>query len=132
VNVLIDLVLHQDNGPVVLLELSLRVGFSVSYLENIFADLRHHGIVKGVRGPGGGYSLARAADEVTVADIVRAVDRPQSAKPGGAMDMMHDLSTVLKEMTMNYLGSVSVKDLVDGARACGARRCGTHGIEKQQ
>ncbi len=71
---MMDLALHQRLGPVPLASISARQQVSPSYLDLLFARLRRAGLVLGMRGPGGGYTLARAADAITLADIVRAVD----------------------------------------------------------
>ena len=74
VTAMIDLALRQDKGPVTLAGISQRQDISLSYLEQLFGKLRRHEIVESVRGPGGGYTLARKAQKITVADIIIAVD----------------------------------------------------------
>jgi Rrf2 family transcriptional regulator, iron-sulfur cluster assembly transcription factor len=74
VNALIDLALHAKSGPVALVSISRRQRVSLSYLEQLFSRLRRDGIVNSMRGPGGGYTLGRTAEEISVADIVTAVD----------------------------------------------------------
>lgn len=83
VTAMIDLALRQEQGPVTLAGISQRQKISLSYLEQLFGKLRRHEIVESVRGPGGGYSLARRADDVTVADIIIAVDEPLDATQCG-------------------------------------------------
>ena len=73
VTAMIDLALHSAEGPVTLAGISERQKISLSYLEQLFGKLRRHEIVESVRGPGGGYTLARRAEDVTVADIIIAV-----------------------------------------------------------
>jgi len=126
VTAMIDLALRQHNGPVTLAGISQRQEISLSYLEQLFGKLRRHEIVESVRGPGGGYNLARRAEEVTVADIIIAVDEPLDATQcggkenchsadhdGGARCMTHDLWSTLNSKMVEYLDSVSLKDLVD-------------------
>lgn len=126
VTAMIDLALHQRNDPITLAEISERQSISLSYLEQLFGKLRRHHIVESVRGPGGGYNLGRAADQVTVADIVIAVDEPLDAtqcggkqdcldksKPGKAQCMTHELWTTLNAKMVDYLDSVSLQDLVN-------------------
>ena len=125
VTAMIDLALRQDQGPVTLAGISARQEISLSYLEQLFGKLRRHEIVESVRGPGGGYHLARRAEEVTVADIIIAVDEPIDAtqgggkenchgtEPQGARCMTHDLWATLNAKMVDYLDSVSLKDLVD-------------------
>ena len=127
VTAMIDLALRQDKGPVTLSAISQRQEISLSYLEQLFGKLRRHEIVESVRGPGGGYTLARRAEDVTVADIIIAVDEPLDATQcggkenchGGGNDhhgtrcMTHDLWATLNAKMVEYLDSVSLKDLVD-------------------
>jgi Rrf2 family iron-sulfur cluster assembly transcriptional regulator len=127
VTAMIDLALRQDKGPVTLAGISQRQEISLSYLEQLFGKLRRHEIVESVRGPGGGYNLARRAEDVTVADIIIAVDEPLDATQcggkenchGGVDDshgsrcMTHDLWATLNAKMVDYLDSVSLKDLVD-------------------
>src|SRR5947209_6479665 len=89
VTAMIDLALRQDKGPVTLSAISQRQDISLSYLEQLFGKLRRHEIVESVRGPGGGYNLARAAKNVTVADIIIAVDEPLDATQCGGKQNCH-------------------------------------------
>jgi Rrf2 family iron-sulfur cluster assembly transcriptional regulator len=126
VTAMIDLALRQGNGPVTLSGISQRQAISLSYLEQLFGKLRRHEIVESIRGPGGGYSLARPAGKVTVADIIIAVDEPLDATQCGGKEnchgadaasgtrcMTHELWTTLNEKMVDYLDSVSLQDLVD-------------------
>ena len=126
VTAMIDLALRQGKGPVTLSGISQRQAISLSYLEHLFGKLRRHEIVESIRGPGGGYSLARQADKVTVADIIIAVDEPLDATQCGGKEnchgadtasgvrcMTHELWATLNEKMVDYLDSVSLQDLVD-------------------
>ena len=126
VTAMIDLALRQDKGPVTLAGISQRQEISLSYLEQLFGKLRRHEIVESVRGPGGGYNLARKAEDVTVADIIIAVDEQLDATQCGGKEnchgadhqhgsrcMTHDLWATLNAKMVDYLDSVSLKDLVD-------------------
>ncbi|WP_394779355.1 Fe-S cluster assembly transcriptional regulator IscR [Undibacterium sp.] len=126
VTAMIDLALRQDKGPVTLAGISQRQDISLSYLEQLFGKLRRHEIVESVRGPGGGYSLARKAQQVTVADIIIAVDEPLDAtqcggkenchgadQATGARCMTHELWATLNAKMVDYLDSVSLQDLVN-------------------
>ena len=126
VTAMIDLALHQENGPVTLAGISSRQEISLSYLEQLFGKLRRHGIVESVRGPGGGYKLVGPSDEVTVAGIILAVDEPIDATQCGGKEnchasehgnngrcMTHDLWATLNTKMVDYLESVSLKHLVD-------------------
>ena len=94
VTAMIDLALRQNNGPVTLAAISQRQQISLSYLEQLFGKLRRHELVESTRGPGGGYTLARKAGDITVADIIVSVDEPIDATqcgghfddPGGQAD----------------------------------------------
>src|SRR5690349_24525252 len=90
VTAMIDLAMHHGSGPVTLAEISGRQKISLSYLEQLFGKLRRHGLVDSVRGPGGGYNLARPAVEVSVADIITAVDEPIDATQCGGKEHCHD------------------------------------------
>ncbi|MDX8406337.1 MAG: Rrf2 family transcriptional regulator [Mariprofundus sp.] len=76
VSAMVDLNKQQKDGPVTLAAISERQFISLSYLEQLFRRLRENGLVRSVRGPGGGYLLARDADDISVADIIRAVNEP--------------------------------------------------------
>jgi len=128
VTAMIDLAMRQDQGPVTLAGISQRQKISLSYLEQLFGKLRRHEIVESVRGPGGGYSLARKAENVTVADIIIAVDEPLDATQcggkgnchgddGSGRCMTHELWATLNQKMVEYLDSVSLRDLVEQQRA---------------
>ena len=100
VTAMIDLALRQNNGPVNLAAISQRQQISLSYLEQLFGKLRRHQLVESTRGPGGGYTLGRKADDITVADIILSVDEPLDATHCGGKEncqggdsrwMTHDL-----------------------------------------
>ena len=74
VTAMISLALSEKNGPTTLAALSEEQGLSLSYLEQFFARLRNQGLVEGVRGPGGGYRLAKSAGEISMAEIITAAD----------------------------------------------------------
>ncbi len=121
VTAMIDLAMRHGNGPVTLAGISDRQQISLSYLEQLFGKLRRHGLVESVRGPGGGYNLAKPTDKITVAEIILAVDEPLDATRCGGMAncqdeqrcITHDLWTSLNERIYDYLTSVTLKDMVD-------------------
>jgi Rrf2 family iron-sulfur cluster assembly transcriptional regulator len=123
VTAMIDLALRSHSGPVALAAISQRQQISLSYLEQLFGKLRRHELVESTRGPGGGYSLGRAADEITVADIILAVDEPLDATGCGGKEncmgddsgkcMTHDLWSALNSKMIEFLSSVTLKKLVD-------------------
>ena len=118
---MIDLAMRDGQGPVTLAGISDRQKISLSYLEQLFGKLRRSGLVESMRGPGGGYSLARKSNDVSVADIIVAVDEPIDATQcGGKEDclddhrcMTHDLWAQLNERVFDFLGSVTLHDLVE-------------------
>jgi len=121
VTAMIDLALREHTGPVALAAISGRQQISLSYLEQLFGKLRRHELVESTRGPGGGYSLGRKAEEITVADIIVAVDEPIDATGCAGKEncmgedsgrcMTHDLWASSK--MIEFLDSVSLKKLVD-------------------
>ena len=121
VTAMIDLAMRDGQGPVTLAGISDRQKISLSYLEQLFGKLRRSGLVESMRGPGGGYSLARKSNDVSVADIIVAVDEPIDAtRCGGKEDclddhrcMTHDLWAQLNERVFDFLGSVTLHDLVE-------------------
>ena len=120
VTAMLDLALRHQQGPVTLAGIGARQGISLSYLEQLFGKLRRHGLVESVRGPGGGYCLARPTEGISVADIILAVDEPLDATQCAGMEnchedrrcMTHDLWTTLNEKLYEYLNSVTLQSLV--------------------
>jgi len=129
VTAMIDLALRANAGPVALAAISQRQQISLSYLEQLFGKLRRHELVESTRGPGGGYTLGRAADEITVADVIVAVDEPIDATGCGGKEecmgegsgkcMTHDLWASLNTRMIEYLDSITLKKLVDDQLARG-------------
>ena len=121
VTAMIDLALRQHAGPVTLAGISERQKISLSYLEQLFGKLRRRQLVTSVRGPGGGYNLAKPLEQVSVSDIIHAVDETLDATNCGGMGncsedqkpcMTHELWTSLNEKMFEYLNSVSLAELV--------------------
>jgi Rrf2 family iron-sulfur cluster assembly transcriptional regulator len=118
---MVDLGMRQTHGPVTLAAISERQHISLSYLEQLFGRLRRARLVTSVRGPGGGYNLARSPRDISVADIIVAVDEPLDATQCGGKEnchddrrcMTHDLWARLNEKMYDYLSSVTLADLVD-------------------
>ena len=128
VTAMIDLALRQGNGPVTLAAISQRQRISLSYLEQLFGKLRRHELVESTRGPGGGYTLARNAADITVADIIVSVDEPMDATQCGGKEnclgeagrcMTHDLWATLNQRMVDFLASVNLQKLVDEQLAKG-------------
>ena len=120
VTAMMDLALRASTEPVTLAEISARQHISLSYLEQLFGKLRRQGLVKSVRGPGGGYRLARPAPELSVADIILAVDEPIDATQCGGKEncqddrkcLTHDLWANLNAHIFGYLRAVTLAELV--------------------
>jgi Rrf2 family iron-sulfur cluster assembly transcriptional regulator len=120
-----DLAAHEQGArPVSLADVAQRQEISLSYLEQLFAKLRRGGLVRSVRGPGGGYRLSRTAVEIRVADIIVAVDEPMTAtrckagSPKGCTGtssrcVTHDLWEELGRQIQVFLSSVSLADVVE-------------------
>ena len=118
-----DLAGHTHDGdPVPLADISIRQGISLSYLEQLFSKLKHGGLVSGVRGPGGGYRLARGPAETRLADIILAVDEPikatrcrsgssQGCLAGHSRCITHDLWEELGRQIEVFLESVTLADV---------------------
>jgi Rrf2 family iron-sulfur cluster assembly transcriptional regulator len=125
VTAMVDLAMRGGRSPVTLAQISARQKISLSYLEQLFGKLRRHNLVDSVRGPGGGYCLARDMAQVSVADIILAVDEPIDATQCGGKEnchddqkcLTHDLWAALNERIFEYLGSVSLRHLVDNQKA---------------
>ncbi|SFN71694.1 transcriptional regulator, BadM/Rrf2 family [Formivibrio citricus] len=126
VTAMLDLALNGGRGPVTLAGISERQGISLSYLEQLFGKLRRRKLVDSVRGPGGGYCLARPTQDITVANIVIAVDEPldttqcsgdhhccQNDEPC----MTHDLWSGLNETIFSYLESITLAQLIEHSEA---------------
>ena len=120
VTAMLDLALSGRKGPVSVAAISARQKISPLYLEQLFARLRHQRLVESVRGPGGGYCLSRLPDDISVADIIRAVNEPIDATRchgelnchDGQRCMTHALWEELNGVIDGYLASVSLARLV--------------------
>ena len=130
---LVDLASYSRGRPIALADIAARQEISLSYLEQLFAKLRRGGLVRSVRGPGGGYLLARPDTEMRIADIILAVDEPIRAtrctpgSPAGCRGnqsrcLTHDLWEELGNQIHLYLSSVSLADV------CARRVLGTSGL----
>ncbi len=126
VTAMIDVALNAHSGPVALAEVSERQHISLSYLEQLFAKLRRRGLVDSVRGPGGGYMLAKPVAVMSIADIILAVDEPidatncsgkENCHDDGGQCLTHDLWANLNTHIYSYLSGVKLGALVEQARA---------------
>ncbi len=121
VNAMIDLALRERAGPVALASISQRQEISLSYLEQLFGRMRRLGLVESTRGPGGGYRLGRSSHEISVADIVQAVDEPldEQADELRSMGMSRPLWLRLQATMLEHMGSITLASLVDEQVAAG-------------
>lgn len=121
VTAMLDLAIHANQGPVSLADISERQGISVSYLEQLFAKLRRRELVTSVRGPGGGYQINAAHDDVAVSDVIDAVDESIDATrcggkancQGGEMCLTHYLWSDLSDQIHQFLSGITLADLVE-------------------
>ena len=138
VTAMLDLAFHDSSGPITLAEIAQRQGISLSYLEQLFSRLRKQGLVKSVRGPGGGYVLARDVAQIHVAEVISAVDEGvDTTRCGGAHNcqdnercLTHDLWRDLSERIFDYLSQISLYDLMSqrGAAKVAERQDGRQAV----
>jgi Rrf2 family iron-sulfur cluster assembly transcriptional regulator len=120
VTAVLDLALHQDSGPVSLAAISERQCISLSYLEQLFAKLRRNNIVSSTRGPGGGYTLTNNVDEVSVSDIILAVDETckvvdcddSDGCHGNYQCLTHDLWQELSNEIRSFLDGITLSEIM--------------------
>ena len=123
VTAMLDLAFHTETGPVTLSEISKRQDISLSYLEQLFTRLRKQQLVRSTRGPGGGYSLNKPADQLTVAEIVAAVDETVDTRRcsgasnchDGRQCLAHELWDDLSQQIFGFLEDISLQDLMEEA-----------------
>ncbi|MGH8501183.1 MAG: Rrf2 family transcriptional regulator [Gammaproteobacteria bacterium] len=119
VTAMLNLAIHDQRNTVTLADISQCQGISLSYLEQLFAKLRKHRLVKGIRGPGGGYRLARPMHEISVAQIITAVDErtegagERPAKPGSRRPVTQELWDELSERLYDFLDGITLAELAD-------------------
>ena len=113
IKAMINIALNASKDPKTLLEISRHQGISLSYLEQLFALLRKSNLVAGVRGPGGGYRLSTDPENITIAQIINAINS----------DKEHNLSSENKDEVIwekfsdrlsKYLETVTLSSLIDG------------------
>ena len=139
VTAMLDLALHDGEGPVCLSEIATRQDISLPYLEQLFTRLRRRGLVTSTRGPGGGYNLGRGAQEIAVAQIISAVDESFDAtRCGGERDchggkscLTHELWEELSREVHRFLHGVTLAQLMqsDTVRGVAARQAQEHVIK---
>ncbi len=120
VTAVLDLALHQDGGPVSLAAISERQGISLSYLEQLFSKLRRSDVVSSTRGPGGGYKLTNNVDQVSVSDIILAVDEScqvvdctdSEGCNDGYQCLTHDLWQELSNEIRTFLDGITIAEIM--------------------
>ncbi len=121
VTAMLDLAIHESNGPVSLAEIATRQGISLSYLEQIFARLRKFELVSSTRGPGGGYTLSRNAAQISAADVICAVDEKMDITRCRGREncqaeqrcLTHDLWEDLSAQIQDFLSCIDLAQLVN-------------------
>ena len=119
VTAMMELALQHNKGPVTLADISAQQSISISYLEQLFARLRQHGLVTGMRGPGGGYCLARPATEITIASILATVDdvsrREEMPHMQGEIPAGAQMWLQLSNRIFDFLNSITLDEVVTSA-----------------
>ncbi len=134
VTAMVELALNHNKGPVTLADISDQQAISISYLEQLFAKLRQQGLVMGMRGPGGGYRLARPTHEISIANILSAVDdasKRQVVEPAG--DRTADSLQVwahLSNRIYDYLDSIALADAVEQMADSSRKQLQASGMRK--
>ncbi len=120
VTAMLDLAIHHAEGPVTLAGISENQGISLSYLEQLFARLKKHGLVEGLRGPGGGYRLSRKPEDISVAEVITAIgegiDATQCAGSENCQDgercLTHELWTKLGNEIYDFLNGITLAGFI--------------------
>ena len=120
VSAMLDLALHDGEGPISLADISERQDISLSYLEQLFSKLRRNGLVSSVRGPGGGYTLSRVAEQIFVAEIIDSVDESVDATrchgradcQHGAKCLTHEHWSDLSEQIHQFLAGIDLASVL--------------------
>ncbi|CAN5396074.1 Fe-S cluster assembly transcriptional regulator IscR [soil metagenome] len=132
VTAMIDIAIQGNVGPISLADIGMRHKISVSYLEQLFSRLRQSGLVESTRGPGGGYSLSRASESISVADIIGAIeahaDKPgkgekvfQEQQGSSGEWMTQELWAALNAKMVEHMQSISLRHLASEQRAKGVK-----------
>jgi len=130
VTAVLDLALHQEKGPVSLAAISERQNISLSYLEQLFAKLRRNDIVSSTRGPGGGYTLKNSVDEISVSDIILAVDEACKVVDCGEGEgchgddyqcLTHDLWQELSNEIRSFLDGITLSEIMKQESVAGVK-----------
>ena len=141
VTAMIDLALHDIDGPVALADISERQSISLSYLEQLFSKLRRNGLVISTRGPGGGYTLSKGAHRIDVSSIIIAVDEDVDVTKcrgkGNCQDdkicLSHELWSMLSEQIRAFLKEITLGSLMEskGVKVVSSRQDENHSKRKE-
>jgi Rrf2 family iron-sulfur cluster assembly transcriptional regulator len=120
VTAMLDLAIHHGEGPVTLAGISENQGISLSYLEQLFARLKRHGLVEGLRGPGGGYRLSRRPDDISVAQVITAIGEGIDVTQcngnencqNGERCLTHELWTKLGNEIYSFLDNITLQSFI--------------------
>lgn len=120
VTAMIDLAINQGNGPVTLRSISDNQGISLSYLEQLFSKMRKSNLIIGTRGPGGGYVMAKEVDQISIADIIVAVDEPLDITECAGLQnchegkrcLSHGLWSALSDQLYDFLAGIQLGQLM--------------------
>jgi Rrf2 family iron-sulfur cluster assembly transcriptional regulator len=139
VTAMMDLAIHHEEGAVTLADISEAQGISLSYLEQLFARLRKHGLVEGIRGPGGGYQLSRPPEEISVAEVIDAIGEGidvtlcggQTNCQDGERCLTHELWQQLGSRIQDFLAGVTLASFLEreGVSRVVRRQRGRHEVE---
>ena len=127
VSAMLHLAMHNDAGPVPLSEISDCQSISTSYVDQIFSHLRKAGLIHGISGPGGGYRLARPAEQISIGEIFAAMEAPAAGAHGSGLDAV--VWDGLKNEIASFLGTLTLADFVNrpGVREALERQYGRAG-----
>ncbi len=142
VTAMLDLALHDQSGPVSLADISLRQGISLSYLEQLFSKLRKQNLINSIRGPGGGYQLQQPTCDISIADIIDAVNesidttrcRDKRGCQDGEKCLTHHLWSDLSKQIHSFLSEITLESLMSKreVQATSARQNRTTGLISSQ
>ncbi|MFU8817210.1 MAG: Rrf2 family transcriptional regulator [Pseudomonadales bacterium] len=120
VTAMLDIALHHQCGPVSVADVAERQAISSAYLEQLFSKLKRAGLLRSMRGPGGGYELAKPQEQISISQIIGAVGEGVDATRcqgtadchDGAMCLTHELWTALSDRIDDFLSGITLETLV--------------------
>ena len=118
VTAMLDLAIHYDEGPVTLADISGNQAISLSYLEQLFVRLKKYGLVEGLRGPGGGYRLARSPEDISIAQVINAIGEGIDVTQCGGSEDCQDGERCLTHALWDKLGK-EIQSFMNGITLAG-------------